>query len=818
MIQPPKLPMVLLVGHRASGKSTLGRLIAEHAAPFMAEDKLTRWRFVDLDEEIERDKEKTCAQLIEEDEQRFRQTEFSRLFSIFVERQPNEVLLVAVGAGFEPLVEAQLLCEAICVWIWRDEWEKTALKERARLRPELEFSAEVEWMRRRREPVWAATSQLFFELPRGRAPRYSAKILADYIRWSLQSRSSPTARRTWLVPGTLRDSPRARLDAELFGLAGIEDRSDLYTQQPNSAAPQHRRPNLFTPELSTAFSTSASYLASLRTPDLYWLRRQLYHSHCIAVDIDLRFLPDVLAAGILDEYSPRPLILSTHPSGPGEANARALLKNAALIRRQYPAWSAQLSLKYAPSPQSFAELRACFKLARMLKRATLQAQANHPESPTSERHLPLTFLPQGRRFAWTRALLSAPQNPTGITNAYNYVCAELRASRLTHIPGLYTAPGTMNLTQIGFVNRIIHREEHLTYKEQKKRAKSAREFKEYLDKLTADFPKPPPKNIAPGTISLPITPLPASFSSEPTSQAQLTDSGAAQSTKADSPEEELLPGTLQDNPRPSLTPMDLQDWLPYFDLHEQIDFFDALVGDPVAPSQGDRWHTAAAERDDSKSRYLKITLSGDLEERELEEAFNLFAAIGVRGVSVTSPMKARVGELIHRRVRLAGASPLNTLRFEGWGTSAAKTRAAHWQDWLGCDTDEIGMLAALDVIEEHLRRLRPRARKTPYRAALIGRGAVTPAIRRALKHRAWHLVIHAGARAGWPQEPPEEVDLLINAAGPWLDVSSGAPRAAIWLDLHYQQNRAPAPKPALHLNGDQFFVAQARAQREFWKK
>src|SRR5699024_9625673 len=99
---------------------------------------------------------------------------------------------------------------------------------------------------------------------------------------------------------------------------------------------------------------------------------------------------------------------------------------------------------------------------------------------------------------------------------------------------------------------------------------------------------------------------------------------------------------------------------------------------------------------------------------------------------------------------------------------------------IGRDTDEAGMCAALKIVELHLDKFKQRAPNAAYRAAIIGRGAVTPAVRRALKHSAWHLVYHAGARAGWSEDAPQEVDLIINAAGPGIEASRGAPRCHIW--------------------------------------
>lgn len=652
---------IILVGHRGTGKTTLGPLLAKALGE--------AWTFIDLDAEITRVTGRSPAEIIAEDEANFRRVEAAELRRLLGSGAARTV--IALGAGCPLPRRVALTINPLIIWLWRDGWQATARRERQRLRAELSFAQEVDWMRQTREPAWAAAAHLFFQIPRARAVGRSARMLADYAGWALEARHSAIAKRSWLVPESAAQLPRALEDAQALGCAGVEIRSDLLRDLQALAAPQ-----------------GPAILASLRTSDLAWLEEIAARPGTDAVDIDLNVMHEVLGNDALARIAPRTLLLSTHPVGVGQHAAKDLLMQAARIRADYPQWAPYIQLKYAPSPTSFAELRRCFRAARTLQRA------GHPT----------TFLPQGARFAWTRPILANPRNRLGQVNAANYLPVGVRKTRLP-------APNT----------------------------------------------------------------------------------GAA-------PAPDAAP-----------SPMDLQDWLPHFaridpaQAPAAAEDFDALIGDPVHASVGDWWHTRAAIADAEPTRYLKIPLGRDDDDAALDQAFALFAEVGLRGLSVTAPLKQRMQRITGGQGRTD--APLNTLRRVENG-------------WLGRDTDALGMLANLRAIDRHDAQANSPA-KPERTVSIIGRGGVSPAIRRAIDAAGWTLVEHASAREGWKlaltDARAKRVRLVVNAAGSRADVAKNAPQCEIWLDLHYSE---VGPKPAraqTHQNGDLFFEAQAQAQREFWR-
>ncbi len=238
---------------------------------------------------------------------------------------------------------------------------------------------------------------------------------------------------------------------------------------------------------------------------------------------------------------------------------------------------------------------------------------------------------------------------------------------------------------------------------------------------------------------------------------------------------------------------DLQKWLPHL-TQIPINSFDALIGDPVDNSLGVIWHRAFAELDPSiQHGYVAIPITPE----ELHETLPLLHDLGFRGLSVTSPLKRTILE------------PPNVENPEN--LPAANTLRRTPEGWQATDTDFDGMTATL----QHLQQ----AGIQPGPTAIFGRGGVSPAIERALTHNGWPITDHISARAGWPQNTnAPKYQLIVNAAGSEATKTHhNTPQTAAWLDLHYN-NVASHPSPALHLAGDIFFDAQARAQRKFWLK
>ncbi len=254
-----------------------------------------------------------------------------------------------------------------------------------------------------------------------------------------------------------------------------------------------------------------------------------------------------------------------------------------------------------------------------------------------------------------------------------------------------------------------------------------------------------------------------------------------------------LPIGLPDRHPHHPTPIHLQQLLPHL-AGPWARHFDALLGAPVAHSQGDLWHRTQALIDDEPFGYLKIHCQPD----DLHNRLDLLHRLPIRGLSVTSPLKK--GLMSHPGCdNPAGFRALNTL-------------VRHPDDqakWLATDTDQIGMEACLQRIEDE--------GIGPGRALVMGRGGASHAVCRGLEQRGWTLVEHLSARQGWqPQHLDiDDLDLIVHAAGSYAARNSYTPGARAWLDLHYI-DVAPPPKDTFHLQGDLFFDAQARAQRTFW--
>ena len=234
----------------------------------------------------------------------------------------------------------------------------------------------------------------------------------------------------------------------------------------------------------------------------------------------------------------------------------------------------------------------------------------------------------------------------------------------------------------------------------------------------------------------------------------------------------------------ALPPWDLRDWLPHLGL-TRGSRFDALFGDPAEHSQGDIYHRHAAERVGLNVGYVRVTVSTE----ELDAALGLARQLGVFNISVTSPLKIHAAEAVINDAPEA----VNTFVWRNHG-------------WFGWDTDEAGMRACLQELE---------ARGiAPGKIAIIGGRGVKPALLRAIQASDWTLAFQARTRQGWTSAP-QEVTLIVNAAGDRDAAYLGPPKAEAWLDLHYIDVREPEDVE-VHLNGDTFFIAQAEAQRLLW--
>jgi shikimate kinase len=106
-----RTPGIYLVGFMGSGKTTIGRLLADHLG----------WQFADLDEEIEAQQESTIASLFDElGELEFRQIESAALRKHVRTIECGRPTVIALGGGTFVQPENCELLENYGVTIWLD--------------------------------------------------------------------------------------------------------------------------------------------------------------------------------------------------------------------------------------------------------------------------------------------------------------------------------------------------------------------------------------------------------------------------------------------------------------------------------------------------------------------------------------------------------------------------------------------------------------------------------------------------------------------------------------------------------------------------
>ncbi|MCB2203629.1 hypothetical protein KQI65_02685 [bacterium] len=334
---------ILLIGHRATGKSTLAGALAARSGI----------RHVDLDTSIAETEGATAAELVAADEVAFRQMEIRTLSELLA---GDEALIISAGGGLQQIPDGVYV-----IWVSRDGWDESALQERDRLRPDLTPDEEIAWMREMREPLYRRSAHVRLHLERGCSEEEATERLVLLVSWLEHAGGTPAARMSWILPRDEDDLSRAKADVRLFDLAGVEIRSDRFSSIPGLDVP---------------------YLASLRTEEEGFFARA---RDAAAFDCDTAFLQYL----DLDGLEPRPLILSTHPSDVYKEYFDHLLSLPAWIARRWPEWEKHIVLKYAPRVKSWVELRYAYQLYKVLEAAGEQR---------------ITFLPQGKQWNWVRAM------------------------------------------------------------------------------------------------------------------------------------------------------------------------------------------------------------------------------------------------------------------------------------------------------------------------------------------------------------------------------------------------------------------------------
>ena len=106
-----RTPALYLVGFMGSGKSTIGRIVADELG----------WHFIDLDERIEAASGKTISELFTtHGEAAFREIERKHLSSVVCAVERGHASVVALGGGAFAQEESYKLLENNGVTIWLD--------------------------------------------------------------------------------------------------------------------------------------------------------------------------------------------------------------------------------------------------------------------------------------------------------------------------------------------------------------------------------------------------------------------------------------------------------------------------------------------------------------------------------------------------------------------------------------------------------------------------------------------------------------------------------------------------------------------------
>jgi shikimate kinase len=108
-----RTPGIYLIGFMGSGKTTIGTALADRIG----------WRFVDLDDEIEREQGRSIVEIFDQDgEEVFRQMEYEALKERVRRVQMGHPMVLALGGGAftQPSVIDMLDHNGVTIWIDTD--------------------------------------------------------------------------------------------------------------------------------------------------------------------------------------------------------------------------------------------------------------------------------------------------------------------------------------------------------------------------------------------------------------------------------------------------------------------------------------------------------------------------------------------------------------------------------------------------------------------------------------------------------------------------------------------------------------------------
>lgn len=239
----------------------------------------------------------------------------------------------------------------------------------------------------------------------------------------------------------------------------------------------------------------------------------------------------------------------------------------------------------------------------------------------------------------------------------------------------------------------------------------------------------------------------------------------------------------------------------YDRLNEQTAIY-GLIGDPVEKSPGHLHHNAVFRKKGCNAVYVKMQVKPE----ELAKFIPLAKELGIRGLSVTIPLKEKIlhfVDVVDRSAQSIGA--LNTLKFEEGKI-------------FGTNTDGNG---ALDAIEK-------KASVRGKKVVLLGAGGAARAIAFEAKKRGADVILvnrtasraealakELGCRAG---QLPDNYDVLINCSP--VAEEKILP-GTIAMDVVYAPKDTPFLQEAARKNcqivyGEEMYLNQAAGQTQFW--
>ncbi|HSX37310.1 MAG TPA: shikimate dehydrogenase [Chlamydiales bacterium] len=257
-----------------------------------------------------------------------------------------------------------------------------------------------------------------------------------------------------------------------------------------------------------------------------------------------------------------------------------------------------------------------------------------------------------------------------------------------------------------------------------------------------------------------------------------------------------------------LTVSELVDVYRYPALNRHTSIY-GLIGDPVDKSPGHLYHNSVFRKRHLNAVYVKMNVKPE----ELSAFIPLAAAIGIRGLSVTIPLKEKILPFLDEidpAAKQIGA--VNTLLFK-------KGRI------IGTNTDGLG---ALDAIEKKtsvcgkkvvLLGAGGAARAIAFEAK--ARGADILVLNRAIQ-RAKKLAKDLGCEAGGLDEVPSDYDILINCSPDPMPIDPKQIRPdTLAMDVVYFPRetdflKEAALKRCQIVYGEEMFLNQAIRQTAFW--